>query len=132
MFFSKLRQTLVISFTANTILFCIVRPLLRGSTPASIGLSLLTIVFSAFSLVVYDKIITGNIWGKLKMSLANNELLQVVNYSNQGILIFCQDTNQLLLQNTTARSMFSPNLPNANNGLLFSHRDLTKASSQPV
>ena len=58
-------------------------------------------------MLLYEKLLVVNIWGKLKLSLSNGELLEVVNASNQGIMIYCIETTQLLLQNATAQKMFT-------------------------
>ena len=44
-------------------------------------------------MLLYEKLLVVNIWSKLKLSLSNGELLEVVNASNQGIMIYCKETS---------------------------------------
>ena len=105
--FSTLRYSLIITVATNSVIFCVLRPLIKGTTTFSVFIGFCTCLVSAILLIVYDKALTSNLWSKLKMSLANDELHEVVNASNQGVLIYCRETNRLLLQNATARKMFS-------------------------
>lgn len=107
MLYSTLKYTLFVSLIFNLLTFCIINPLIKGLKFDSCIIGLLATIASVLCLTVYDKALTVNIWGKLKTNLTNDELLQVVNASNQGVLIFCCETNRLLLQNATARRMFS-------------------------
>ena len=107
--FSTLQYTLIITVATNSVIFCVLRPVLKGATTGSVFIGFCTCLVSAILLILYDKAITCNIWSKLKMSLANEELHEVVNASNQGVLIYCRETNRLLLENATARKIFSNN-----------------------
>ena len=108
--FSTLQYTLIITVATNSVIFCVLKPLIKGgATTGSVLIGFCTCLVSAILLILYDKAITCNLWSKLKMSLANDELHEVVNASNQGVLIYCRETNRLLLQNATARKIFSNN-----------------------
>ena len=105
--FSTLRFSMIITVANNSLIFCIVRPLMRGTSAVSLIVGFCTCLISALSLIMFEKAIIGQIWRKLKMSLANEELHEVVNATNQGVLIYCRETNRLLLQNATAQKIFS-------------------------
>ena len=87
--FSTLRYSLTITVATNSVLFFVLRPLIKGATSFSVFIGFCTCLMSAIFLILYDKAITCNLWSKLKMSLANDELHEVVNASNQGVLIYC-------------------------------------------
>ena len=125
--FSTLRFSMIITVANNSLIFCIVRPLMRGTSAVSLIVGFCTCLISALSLIMFEKAIIGQIWRKLKMSQANEELHEVVNASNQGVLIYCRETNRLLLQNATARKFFSP-LQRSGTSLFISSRDVAEAT----
>ena len=80
--FSTLRYSLIITVATNSVIFCVLRPLIKGADTFSVFIGFCTCLLSAILLILYDKAITSNLWSKLKMSLANDELHEVVNASN--------------------------------------------------
>ena len=112
--FSTIKYTLAISIPTNVLAFFVLKLTFVKveSYAVSVIIGLTICLFSAFSLLLYEKLTVKSVWSEIKMSLSNSELLQVVNASNQGVLIYCSQTNRLLLENATARKMFS-NLQNS-------------------
>ena len=107
--FSSIKYSLAISIPTNVLAFFVLKLSFVEveSYAASVIIGFAICLFSALSLIFYEKLTVKSVWGEIKMSLSNSELLQVVNASNQGVLIYCRETNRLLLENATARKMFS-------------------------
>ena len=105
--YSSMRMSVIITVSAHSVILFLIRPVFNDLTPRTLVLHFITFFVSVIAMAIYEKLIVILIWSKLKLSYANEELLEVVNVSNQGILIYCRETNRLLLQNETARTMFT-------------------------
>ena len=69
--FSTMKYTLAITTGSNIIIFCITRPLLTKSDfPKQLAIGMIACVASVISIVVYEKFLVNNIWGKVKNTLA--------------------------------------------------------------
>ena len=105
--YSSMRPSVIIIVSTHSVILFLIRPIFQDLTPSTLVLHFISFFLSVIAMAVYEKLIVIKIWSKLKLSLANDELLEVVNASNQGILIYCRETNRLLLQNKTAQTMFT-------------------------
>ena len=105
--YSSMRMSVIITVSTHSVILFLIRPVFNDLTPGTLVLHFISFLVSVIAMAIYEKLIVIKIWSKLKLSLANEELLEVVNASNQGILIYCRETNRLLLQNETARTMFT-------------------------
>ena len=97
--YSSMRPSVIICVSSHSVALFLIRPVFNDLTPSSLAIHFASFFVSVVAMAIYEKLVVIKVWSKLKLCLANDELLEVVNASNQGILFYCRETNRLFLQN---------------------------------
>ena len=128
MLFSTLPFTFIVTFLNGLLIFFVIIPPATNYSLTFYCMGVVTMLLQAYALFKYDTILTKYYWAEVRLSSGKTELEELVNSSNQGILIFNRKSKKLIVHNKKAVELLSESCDNGTSNTFNNSIDVGSCS----